>query len=86
MTQPSRQNLATTLMPQTQSVLLCDGTFAPVDPAGTAGTQQSRGREALVVLSIRPEPVETLATDAGFDTVEMSDIDAGFFTLYALRP
>ena len=35
---------------------------------------------------IRPELVATLAADAGFSSTELSDIDAGFFNLYTLRP
>lgn len=35
---------------------------------------------------LRPDLVATLATDAGFASTELSDIDAGFFNLYTLRP
>lgn len=35
---------------------------------------------------LRPELVATLATSAGYSTTQMSDIDAGFFNLYSLRP
>jgi ubiquinone/menaquinone biosynthesis C-methylase UbiE len=35
---------------------------------------------------LRPSQIESLAREAGFSTVETSDIDAGFFRLYVLRP
>ncbi|MDJ0925743.1 MAG: methyltransferase domain-containing protein [Acidimicrobiia bacterium] len=35
---------------------------------------------------LRPDLVATLAGDAGFTSTELSDIDAGFFNLYTLRP
>ena len=41
---------------------------------------------AAIGTAIRPDLVETMAFEAGFNSVELSDIDAGFFNLYALRP
>jgi hypothetical protein len=35
---------------------------------------------------LRPGEVRRLAEEAGFNSVEVSDIDAGFFRLYVLRP
>ena len=40
---------------------------------------------AAIGTVIRPDHVESLARDAGFTSVERSDIDAGFFNLYVLR-
>jgi 2-polyprenyl-3-methyl-5-hydroxy-6-metoxy-1,4-benzoquinol methylase len=35
---------------------------------------------------LRPSRLEALAQQAGFSEVDISDIDAGFFRLYVLRP
>jgi len=35
---------------------------------------------------LRTSQVRSLAAEAGFSSVEVSDIDAGFFRLYVLRP
>ena len=40
---------------------------------------------AAIGTVIRPDLVESLAREAGFTSVEQSDIDAGFFNLYVLR-
>ncbi len=40
---------------------------------------------AAIGTVIRPALVESLATEAGFASVELSTIDAGFFNLYVLR-
>jgi 2-polyprenyl-3-methyl-5-hydroxy-6-metoxy-1,4-benzoquinol methylase len=41
---------------------------------------------AAIGTVLRPELVATLAGDAGFSSTELSNIDAGFFNLYTLRP
>ena len=40
---------------------------------------------AAIGTVLRPGLVRTMAADAGFSSVEISDIDAGFFNLYVLR-
>ncbi len=40
---------------------------------------------AAIGTVIRPDLVDSLAREAGFTSVELSDIDAGFFNLYVLR-
>ena len=35
---------------------------------------------------LRPSLVRSMAREAGFASTETSDIDAGFFNLYTLRP
>lgn len=40
---------------------------------------------AAIGTVIRPDLVDSLAREAGFTSVERSDIDAGFFNLYVLR-
>ncbi|MEM9566502.1 MAG: methyltransferase domain-containing protein, partial [Actinomycetota bacterium] len=41
---------------------------------------------AAIGTVIRPSTVKALAREAGFASTELSDIDAGFFNLYVLRP
>ena len=41
---------------------------------------------AAIGTVLRPAHLKALAEQAGFSRVEMSDIDAGFFRLYVLRP
>ena len=41
---------------------------------------------AAIGTVLRPDVVRNLAGAAGFGSVEVSDIDAGFFNLYTLRP
>jgi len=41
---------------------------------------------AAIGTVMRPGTVQDLAGQAGFDSIEISDIDAGFFRLYVLRP
>ena len=48
-------------------------------------TMAEQGSVAIGTV-LRPELVETLAIDAGFASTELSDIDAGFFNLYTMRP
>lgn len=43
------------------------------------------GSEAIGT-PIRPSTVERIARDAGFGTVEVLEVDGGFFRLYSLRP
>lgn len=40
---------------------------------------------AAIGTVIRPDLVDSLAREAGFSSVQVSDIDAGFFNLYVLR-
>ena len=48
-------------------------------------TMAEEGSAAIGTV-LRPKLVATLAGDAGFPSTELSEIDAGFFNLYTLRP